>query len=158
MAEQPRAGTRVASGAFTQLSQGQINQIKESFTMLDNDRDGVISANDLKIMLSSLGQNPSSQSVNDMLAQMPSPLQFPAYLTSMSAILSRFSRKEQLVSAFSAFDEDDNGQADVAELKESLIDNGFEEAEIERCFKPYIKKHMGKERLLYKDLADAMIV
>lgn len=47
---------RSASGAFTQLSSTQIQELKESFQMLDKDGDGVIGNDDLAAMLSSLGK------------------------------------------------------------------------------------------------------
>ncbi|KAK7203121.1 hypothetical protein BZA70DRAFT_81957 [Myxozyma melibiosi] len=150
---------RVASGAFTQISQAQINQIKESFTMLDSDRDSVISRGDLEQMLTSLGQMPSSKTLDSMMASMPSPLQFPTYLTAMSSILSQFSTREELVTAFSAFDNDDSGAADVDELREALLENGAVKAEeIDRCFKPFVKYSMGKGRLMYRDLAESIII
>ncbi|KAK9369702.1 hypothetical protein V1509DRAFT_618863 [Lipomyces kononenkoae] len=152
------AKARVPSGAFTQMSQSQINQIKETFTMLDNDRDGIVSAGDLEQMLTYLGQYPSSDTINDMMARMPSPLQFPSYLTAMSSILCQFSSKEELVTAFSAFDDDDSGQADSQELRDALIEAGVSAADIDKCFKPYIKFSLGKDRLLYKDLVDGLIV
>ncbi|KAK9240187.1 hypothetical protein V1525DRAFT_354546 [Lipomyces kononenkoae] len=161
--ESPHAGNRLAkarvpSGAFTQMSQSQINQIKETFTMLDNDRDSVVGASDLEQMLTYLGQYPSSETISDMMARMPSPLQFPSYLTAMSSILCQFSSKEELTTAFSAFDDDDSGQADSQELRDALIEAGVSAADIDKCFKPYIKFSLGKERLLYKDLVNSLIV
>ncbi|KAJ8103880.1 hypothetical protein POJ06DRAFT_243051 [Lipomyces tetrasporus] len=153
-----RSNTRVASGAFTQISQSQINQIKESFTMLDSDRDGNISAADLEQMLTSLGQYPSSQTISDMMTRMPSPLQFAPYLTAMSAILCQFSSKDELVTAFSAFDDDDSGHANVQELRDALIEAGVNAADIDLCFKPYVKFSLGKEQLLYRDLVEGLIV
>ncbi|KAK9352541.1 hypothetical protein V1523DRAFT_413633 [Lipomyces doorenjongii] len=150
--------TRVLSGAFTQISQSQISQIKESFTMLDNDRDSIVSSADLEQMLTSLGQYPSSQTISDMMARMPSPLQFPSYLTAMSSILCQFSSKEELMNAFSAFDDDDSGQADIQELRDALIEAGVSAEDIDKCFKPYVKFSLGKERLLYRDLVETLIV
>ncbi|KAK9458819.1 EF-hand [Lipomyces oligophaga] len=155
----PRQAGRIASGTFTQVTQSQINQIKESFTMLDGDRDGVISRGDLEQMLSSLGQIPSSATIDKMMSNMPTPLQFPTYLTTMSSILARFSNnKEELIKAFSAFDDDDCGQADAEDLKEALIESGLTSDQIDRCFKPYLKDSRGKEKLAYKDLVNGIII
>lgn len=46
---------RTSSGAFTQLSSTQIQELKESFQMLDKDGDGIIGKEDLGAMLGSLG-------------------------------------------------------------------------------------------------------
>ncbi|KAK9457401.1 hypothetical protein V1511DRAFT_493519 [Dipodascopsis uninucleata] len=152
-------GNRVLSGAFTQMNQSQINQIKEAFTMLDKDRDGVISRSDLEQMLTSLGQYPSSEELDEMLSGMPTPLQFPSFLTEMSSTLSKFSTKEELITAFGAFDDDDNGkEADAEDLREALIEmGGMTKEEINSCIKPFVRFGLGRERLLYKDLVDAMV-
>ena len=54
----------------------------------------------------------------------PSTLQtvtLPAYLNSLASLLSSLSPSSELLNAFSAFDEDDNGQIDLAELRDTLL-------------------------------------
>lgn len=43
------------------------------------------------------------------------------FLNSISASLAALSPSSELVSAFSAFDDDDSGQVDVAELRDALL-------------------------------------
>ncbi|KAK9479039.1 hypothetical protein V1514DRAFT_329027 [Lipomyces japonicus] len=152
------SGTRVSSGAFVQMGQAQITRVKESFTMLDNDRDGVVSVADLEAMLTSLGQNPSSKTVDDMISRMASPLQFPVYLTEMSSLLSQFSTREELINAFSTFDDDDNGHANFDELSEALADVGINMEAINKYLQPYIRSSRGKEYLAYKEFTEGIIV
>jgi hypothetical protein len=45
----------------------------------------------------------------------------PAYLNSLAGLLASLSPSSELLSAFSAFDEDDSGQADLAELRDALL-------------------------------------
>jgi myosin regulatory light chain 12 len=44
-----------SGGAFTMFTPQQVKQFKEAFNMIDQDGDGRISEDDLKIMLSNLG-------------------------------------------------------------------------------------------------------
>lgn len=45
----------------------------------------------------------------------------PAYLNSLASLLAALSPSSELLSAFSAFDEDDSGQIDLTELRDSLL-------------------------------------
>lgn len=45
----------------------------------------------------------------------------PVYLNSLADILSAISPSSELISAFSAFDEDDSGQIDLIEFKDALL-------------------------------------
>ena len=47
---------RATSNIFAMFDQTQIQEFKEAFNIIDQDRDGKIDANDLKEMLSSLGK------------------------------------------------------------------------------------------------------
>jgi hypothetical protein len=48
-------------------------------------------------------------------------LTLPTFLTQLSTILSALSPPSELLSAFSAFDDDDSGQIDLAELRNALL-------------------------------------
>jgi Ca2+-binding EF-hand superfamily protein len=63
----------------------------------------------------------------------------PAYLNSMAGLLAALSPSSELLSAFSAFDEDDSGQVDLLELRDALLhtapepgDRPLTEREIDR--------------------------
>lgn len=43
------------------------------------------------------------------------------YLSTLSSLLSDLSRPDELSAAFSAFDVDDSGQIDIAELRDALL-------------------------------------
>lgn len=47
---------RQSSGVYNTFSHKQIQGFKEAFTMIDQDRDGLISREDLKVMLTNLGE------------------------------------------------------------------------------------------------------
>ena len=51
----------------------------------------------------------------------PQTVTLPAYLNSLASLLAALSPSSELLSAFSAFDEDDSGQVDLAELRDALL-------------------------------------
>jgi Ca2+-binding EF-hand superfamily protein len=51
----------------------------------------------------------------------PQTVTLPAYLNSLASLLASLSPPSELLSAFSAFDEDDSGQVDLGELKHALL-------------------------------------
>lgn len=49
-----------------------------------------------------------------------------AFLNSIASALAQLSAASELLSAFSAFDDDDNGQVDLAELREAVLNTATE--------------------------------
>lgn len=69
----------------------------------------------------------------------PQTLTLPTFLTQISTQLSAMSPPSELLNAFAAFDDEDSGQVDLAQLREALLgtapeagDNGLTEREIEK--------------------------
>jgi Ca2+-binding EF-hand superfamily protein len=59
----------------------------------------------------------------------PQILTLPQFLTQLSTLLSPISPPEELLSAFSAFDDDDSGQVDLVELRDALLHTAPEPGE-----------------------------
>jgi hypothetical protein len=59
----------------------------------------------------------------------PQTVTLPAYLNSLAGLLASLSPSSELLSAFSAFDEDDSGQVDLAELRDALLHTAPEPGE-----------------------------
>lgn len=53
----------------------------------------------------------------------------PTFLNSLAGLLASLSPPSELLSAFSAFDEDDSGQVDLAELRDALLHTAPEPGE-----------------------------
>lgn len=138
----PRSLRRSASGALNQLSAVQISQLKESFTLLDKDGDGVISPEDLGAMLASLGLDASPAAVSQHLSAAPSPFNLASYLTHLSQHLSLLSPVGDLMAAFEAFDENDDGIVDVEELKSALTGMGerMSSEDVDRALKGFTRR------------------
>lgn len=56
-------------------------------------------------------------------------MSMPYFLNSLSTTLAAMSPGPELLSAFSAFDDDDTGQVDVAELRDALLNTAPEPGE-----------------------------
>ncbi|TVY52618.1 Myosin regulatory light chain, partial [Lachnellula suecica] len=59
----------------------------------------------------------------------PQNVTLPAYLNGLAGLLAALSPSSELLSAFSAFDEDDSGQIDLAELRDALLHTAPEAGE-----------------------------
>jgi Ca2+-binding EF-hand superfamily protein len=92
--------------------------MREAFSVLDHNNTGTISQSDINETLSSLGISDSSQFFPPGA---PQQLSLPQFLNQLANILVTLSPQQELLNAFSAFDDDDSGQVDVAELKDALL-------------------------------------
>lgn len=51
----------------------------------------------------------------------PPNINLPGYLNKLASLISPLSSSQELLNAFAAFDEDDSGQIDLAELRDALL-------------------------------------
>lgn len=105
---------------LSKLPPALLHNLRESFSVLDSNSSGHITPTSVSETLSSLGIQESN------LAQFfPSgqsqQLSLPQYLNQLASLLASLSPQQELLNAFSAFDDDDSGQIDVAELKSALL-------------------------------------
>lgn len=130
-----------SGGAFTMFTPQQVKQFKEAFNMIDQDGDGRISGDDLKVMLSNLGMVDSSYiSFKLMIGQTPSPtllrqllssrsdtslgVNFTQFLSMMGERLIQLDPEHDILEAFACFDEGDKGWVDVREMRKWLSEMG----------------------------------
>lgn len=113
--------------------------MRESFSVLDRDNKGTISVPDVQEALAQVGLDNGPASITPYFSGQPQSLNLAAYLNMMASLLAPMSREQELLSAFEAFDDQDDGQIDVAELIEALTNTAPEpgqqkltEREIER--------------------------
>jgi len=63
----------------------------------------------------------------------------PAFLHTLSDLLAPLSSQQEMLNAFAAFDDDDSGQIDVAELRDALLHTSPEAGE-----RPLTEKEIEK--------------
>jgi Ca2+-binding EF-hand superfamily protein len=127
--------------------------MREGFQILDRDSDGVVNREDVADMLNQLGRPtlalrqfsanygpnaykeapglPASLSEVSKFfpPSAPQTMTLATFLNSLSISLAALSPSSELLSAFSAFDDDDSGQIDVAELRDALLHTAPEPGE-----------------------------
>ncbi|RKP20326.1 Pkinase-domain-containing protein, partial [Rozella allomycis CSF55] len=106
------------------FDQKQIAEFKEAFSMIDHDNDGFIDKEDLKDMLASLGQSPTEEYIDDMMAEAPGSINFTMFLTLMGEKLSGTDPEHEILQAFEALDERSLGSINADDLREYLTTMG----------------------------------
>ncbi|KAK1750695.1 hypothetical protein QBC47DRAFT_393278 [Echria macrotheca] len=122
--------TMANGNALSQLQPSQVRTLREGFQILDRDSDGIVNREDVADMLNQLGlpSNPS-----DVSAFFPpsasQTMTMAVFINSLATSLAALSPSSELLSAFSAFDDDDSGQIDLAELRDALLHTAPEPGE-----------------------------
>nr|CAH04894.1 nonmuscle myosin II regulatory light chain [Suberites domuncula] len=132
-----KRGQRATSNIFAMFDQAQIQEFKEAFNMIDQNRDGFIDHEDLKDMLASLGQEPSDQVVDGMMSEAPGPLNFTMFLTLFGEKLTGTDPEDVIRNAFACFDEEASGKIGEDRLRELLTTMGdrFTDAEVDQMLR-----------------------
>ncbi|EIM92251.1 EF-hand [Stereum hirsutum FP-91666 SS1] len=166
---------REPSGVFSLFQQPQIQQFKEAFSLIDQNRDGVVDEADLKEIFASLGITPSKRMLDDLLSSRPGGhdrmgsssslddsadrgINFTMFLTMMSEHLIDFDTETELIDAFACFDEGDTGMVKGDEIRKWLSDTGdrMDQKEIDRFLKGAFTDRQGNFN--YKEWAKVVRV
>ncbi|KAH9081534.1 EF-hand [Lactarius deliciosus] len=150
---------REPSGVFSLFQPQQIQQFKEAFSLIDQDRDGLVGERDLKDTFASLGIVPSPEMMEELLTSRPGEggvhpssentrdrgVNFAMFLTMMSEHLFEFDAEAELLEAFSSFDESDSGTVKSDEMRKWLSETGdrMNQAEIDRFLKGSFTDRQG---------------
>lgn len=94
--------------------------MRESFEVLDSSNSGSINSASVSSALEQVGLEGTHLS-SFFPPHAPATLNLAKYLDIISAPLAELSSNEELEAAFEAFDKDDSGQIDVAELRRALL-------------------------------------
>ncbi|XP_042565389.1 myosin regulatory light chain 2a isoform X1 [Clupea harengus] len=109
-----KAKKRSADGAnsnvFSMFEQTQIQEFKEAFTIMDQNRDGFIDKNDLRDTFAALGRvNVKQEEIDDMLKEAPGPVNFTVFLTMFGEKLKGADPEDTILNAFKVFDPEGKG-------------------------------------------------
>ena len=128
---------RATSNVFAMFDQAQIQEFKEAFNMIDQNRDGFIDKEDLHDMLASLGKNPTEAYLEEMMNCAPGPINFTMFLTMFGEKLNGTDPEDVIKNAFACFDEDASGYINEDRLRELLTTMGerFSEDEVDEMFR-----------------------
>ncbi|KAJ5245858.1 hypothetical protein N7468_000841 [Penicillium chermesinum] len=107
--------------AVSKLPANQVREIREAFQVLDRDNDGLVNKDDVADVLISLGQDASAPALSRFFPPgAGQTINFATFMNTLSQLMSPMSSAQELSNALAAFDDDDNGQIDVAELRDAL--------------------------------------
>lgn len=107
---------RATSNVFAMFDQSQIQEFKEAFNMIDQNRDGFIDSADLKDMFASLGKDVKDEYVEDMLNEANGAINFTMFLTLFGEKLNGTDPEDVIRNAFACFDEEGTGKVDEDRL------------------------------------------
>ena len=91
-----------------QLTEEQIAEFKEAFSLFDKDGDGTITTKELGTVMRLLGQNTIEAELQDMINKVDADdngtIDFPEFLTMMAREMKYIDSKEEIHEAFRVFD------------------------------------------------------
>lgn len=115
---------RATSNVFAMFDQAQIQEFKEAFNMIDQNRDGFIDNEDLKDMMASLGKEPRDEDIDKMIKEAPGAINFTMFLTLFGEKLNGTDPEDVIRNAFACFDVEGNGYLMEERLRELLMTMG----------------------------------
>jgi len=119
-----KKATRATSNVFAMFEQSQVQEFKEAFGLMDQDRDGTISADDLKEVFNSLGKVPKDTEIKAMIDEASGPINFTMLLTLFGDRLNGTDEENVILNAFKLYDPDAKGLLHKDTLRETLCCEG----------------------------------
>ncbi|ETE73325.1 Myosin light chain 5, partial [Ophiophagus hannah] len=114
-----------SSNVFSNFEQTQIQEFKEAFTLIDQNRDGFIDKEDLKDTYASLGKtNVKDDELESMLKEATGPINFTMFLNLFGEKLSGTDTEETILNAFKLFDPDAKGNINKDYMKRLMMSQG----------------------------------
>ena len=144
-----------------QLTEDQITEIKESFSIFDKDNNGTIAAKELGTAMRALGHNPTEAELQDIINEMNigenETIEFDEFLKMMVQRRKDTEIEDGLAIAFRVYDRDGNGFISKTELKYVLTNLGekITDEEVGEIFKEADLD--GDEQISYEEFVKLMI-
>ena len=115
---------RTAHTMADQLTDEQVAEIREAFSLFDKDGDGTITTQELGTVVRSLGLNPTEAELRGRVGEIDrdgsGTVDFPKFLGMMAKQMQGRDSEEEVREAFRTFDKDGNGFVGAAELRQVM--------------------------------------
>ncbi|KAM3851186.1 myosin regulatory light chain 10 isoform 2-T2 [Vipera latastei] len=142
-----------SANVLSMFEQSQIQEFKEAFTIMDQNRDGFIDKADLRDTFAALGRmNVKMEELEAMIKEAPGAINFTVFLTMFGEKLKGTDPEEIILNAFRVFDREGKGYIKADYMKEVLMTQAdrFTEEEIKQTFSAFPPDPSGY--LDYKNL------
>uniref|UniRef100_A0A672MJG4 Myosin regulatory light chain 2, atrial isoform-like n=1 Tax=Sinocyclocheilus grahami TaxID=75366 RepID=A0A672MJG4_SINGR len=136
-AKRGKPAQRGSSNVFSMFEQSQIQEFKEAFGCVDQNRDGIINKSDLKETYAQLGKlNVSDEELESMLAEGKGPINFTVFLSLFGEKLNGTDPEETILAAFKLFDPNATGVVNKDEFRRLLMNQAdkFTAEEVDQAF------------------------
>lgn len=116
--------------AEKRLTEEQIREYKEAFSLFDKDGDNSITTPELLTVMKSLGQNPSKEHIMHMIKEVDTngngKIEFSEFLTLMEKNLNAFESEDLIRGAFEVIDPHGEGYITLQGLRQVVHDLGLD--------------------------------
>ncbi|ENN70386.1 myosin regulatory light chain 2 [Dendroctonus ponderosae] len=128
---------RSGSNVFSMFSQSQVAEFKEAFQLMDHDKDGIISKEDLRATFDAVGKIASEKELDEMVREAPGPINLTQLLGLFGSRMADSGGSDDddvVAAAFRSFDE--NGTIDSEKFRHALMTWGdkFSAKEVDDAF------------------------
>ncbi len=107
--------------SLDKLTEAQIAEFGEAFSLFDKEGRGTITTNDLGAVMRSLGLNPSEAELKAMLKDIDAggngTIEFPEFLTLLTSKAKERAEQAEIVAAFRVFDRNNDGHISGDEIR-----------------------------------------
>nr|XP_008119199.1 PREDICTED: LOW QUALITY PROTEIN: myosin regulatory light chain 2, skeletal muscle isoform [Anolis carolinensis] len=121
-AKRRAAGDGGSSNVFSMFDQTQIQEFKEAFTVIDQNRDGIIDKEDLRDTFAAMGRlNVKNEELDAMIKEASGPINFTVFLTMFGEKLKGADPEDVvIIGAFKVLDPEGKGTVKKQFLEELL--------------------------------------
>jgi len=123
MAGSKKKAAKSSSNVFSMFSQNQVAEFKEAFGFIDQDKDGIISKNDIRSTFDQMGRLTSDKELDEMMSEASGPINFTMFLTIFGNKVGGMDEEEVIINAFTVFDDGD-GTCTEEKLRKMLCTFG----------------------------------
>lgn len=150
-----RAGAEGSSNVFSMFDQTQIQEFKEAFTVIDQNRDGIIDKEDLRDTFAAMGRlNVKNEELDAMMKEASGPINFTVFLTMFGEKLKGADPEDVITGAFKVLDPEGKGTIKKQFLEELLTTqcDRFSQEEIKNmwaAFPPDVGGNVDYKNICY---------
>ena len=108
-----------------QMTEEQISEFHEVFSLIDKNADGAITIKELGVAMRSLGRSPTEEELEEMINEVDTngngTVEFSEFINKMAGKMAYSPNEMDTYEAFRVFDKDGNGFISSAELRQVTL-------------------------------------